>query len=175
MKRSLPFYLLLLVSLLFVFSCKKKTEDPVPTLPVVDPVATNKNYLTGNGSVKYWQTVSLNRRGPNSSTNLYISVEACAVDNYVVFFDNGDYEERGFGQKCYADERLIIGGSGRKWSLSSSSSFKVNGINGSSIYEITDKLFSSEVTITELTPTRFKGYRLSGTDSIKFVLSAVPM
>lgn len=170
------FLCLLLFVFPYLFSCVKKTDDPVPTLPVtVDPVATNKNNLTGNGSVKYWQTVSLIRVNSFGGNNLYLTEQACAVDNYIVFFDNGDYEERSFGQKCFADERLITGSAGRTWSFTGTSKFKINGINGFSMYEITDKLFGSEVTVTELTPTRFKGYRLTGGDTIKFVLSAVPM
>jgi len=166
--------ILLLLSLLIVIpSCKKKSDDPAPTPVPATPSPSANDYLTGNGSVKYWQAVAISQVSSFGGNNFYLTQQACAVDNYLTFFDNGDFEERNFGLKCYADERLINGSF--KWNINGSK-FKVNGMNGSSIYEISSTLFGSEVTITELTSTRFKGFRVrSSNDTIKFTLSAVPM
>lgn len=148
-----------------LLSCKK--DEVSPSSP------SAKELLSGNGTVKYWQPVGIQQISSNSGINLYLTNQACAVDNYVVFFDNGDYEERAAGSKCFPEERLIV--NTNSWSVNNQK-FNLKSNNGSSIYEVTSTLFATEVTITELTSTRFKGYRLrSPGDTIKFVLSAVPM
>lgn len=161
----------LLVGTIFLFSCKKK-DDPAPSLASsTTPSATE--YLTGNGAIKYWQVVSLVENNAYGGVNLYLTMNACAVDNYITFFSDGDYEERTFGSKCFADERLVA--NSNKWSIDGNT-LKVGPFNGGSIYEVSSTLFATDVTIKELNATRMKGFRVkSPGDTIRFTLTAVPM
>lgn len=162
---------LLLTASTFLLSCKKK-DDPAPTTP--SPTAPSaQEYLTGSGTIKYWQIVALNRRSSSTFNNLYVTMSACVIDNYLVFFNDGDYEERAFGVACNATERLIA--NSNRWYIDGTT-LKVGPFYGFSSTEISTTLFGSDVTIKELNATRFKGERVSAPgDTIRFTLTAVPL
>jgi hypothetical protein len=131
----------LIISSLFVFSCKEKTVSVKP----------KTEYLAGTVS-KTWKNTKAEATNPQGlKIDLVTTQPACITDNILIFYPNNTYEFREGATKCGAsDPDLLLKGN---WNLlENETKFKIDKIVFQG-REVNDVVFE----IVELNDTIFTG------------------
>lgn len=141
--RTTNVIIILLVSVLSIFSCKKSTTDVTPK--------TKTELLAGTVSKTWKNTKAEATNSQGLKIDLVITQPACITDNLLIFFPNKTYELREGATKCVAsDPDLLLKAN---WSLNSTETqFSIDKI----IFqgrEVDNVVFD----IIELTETTFVG------------------